>query len=102
MPALRAARSSSRLRLPPARGAEPSSRSFYGRNSPMRRVALVGLVASLLLGAIAVSVTNDGVRAKRSEQDRSLQDATSAEIALIYGGERQTQTALSLMLGNPA
>jgi diguanylate cyclase (GGDEF)-like protein len=68
----------------------------------MRRVALVGLVASLLLGAIAVSVTNDGVRAKRSEQDRSLQDATSAEIALIYGGERQTQTALSLMLVNPA
>ena len=60
----------------------------------MRRVALVGLVASLLLGAIAVSVTNDGVRAKRSEQDRSLQDATSAEIALIYGGERQTQTEM--------
>ncbi|MDQ6811339.1 MAG: hypothetical protein M3Z95_05525, partial [Actinomycetota bacterium] len=68
----------------------------------MRPSALLGLVVSLLLGAIAVSVTVDNVRAERNVQDRSLQAATSAELAVISGGERQTTTALSLMLVNPA
>jgi diguanylate cyclase (GGDEF)-like protein len=68
----------------------------------MRRLALLGLVVSLLLCAVAVSVTEDNLRAGRNEQDRSLQAATGSEIGLISGGVRQTATALSLMLVNPA
>jgi diguanylate cyclase (GGDEF)-like protein len=68
----------------------------------MRRLSLLGLVIAMLLGAIAVSVTNDNVRASRNEQDRTLEAATSSEIGLIAGGERQTTTALSVMLVNPS
>jgi diguanylate cyclase (GGDEF)-like protein len=68
----------------------------------MRLPALVGLVLSLVLGAIAVAVTLDDEHARRNEQDRALQAATSGETALISDGERQTATALSLMLVNPA
>jgi diguanylate cyclase (GGDEF)-like protein len=68
----------------------------------MRLLALLGLVVSLLLGAIAVSVTNDDMRARRNEQDRTLLQAVGRERGLILGGERQTTTALSLMLVNPA
>jgi diguanylate cyclase (GGDEF)-like protein len=68
----------------------------------MRRLALFGLVASLLLGGIAVFVTSEEVTARRNEQDRSLQAAVSGEMALISGDERQTTTALSLILVNPA
>jgi diguanylate cyclase (GGDEF)-like protein len=68
----------------------------------MRQLALIGLVVSVLLGGIAVSETNESVHARRNEQDRSLQAAVSSEISLIAGGERQTTTALSLMLVNPA
>jgi diguanylate cyclase (GGDEF)-like protein len=68
----------------------------------MRRLALLGLVISLVLGAIAVSITNDNMRAQRNEQDRMLQEAVNGETALITDGERQTTTALSLLLVNPA
>lgn len=68
----------------------------------MRQVALFGLVVSLLLGGLAVFETSEGVRSRRNEQDRSLQAAVSGELSLISGGERQTTTALSLMLVNPA
>jgi diguanylate cyclase (GGDEF)-like protein len=68
----------------------------------MRPLALLGLVVSLVLGAIAVSVTDDDVHAGRNEQDRSLQAAVSSELGTISGGERQITTALSLMLVNPA
>jgi diguanylate cyclase (GGDEF)-like protein len=68
----------------------------------MRGLALTGLVLSLLLGAIAVDVTNDGVGARRNVQDRMLQGAVNGETALLSEGERQTTTALSLMLVNPA
>ena len=69
---------------------------------PMRRLALLGLVVSLVLGAIAVFETNESVHTQRNEQDRSLQSAVASETSLISGGERQTTTALSLMLVNPA
>jgi diguanylate cyclase (GGDEF)-like protein len=68
----------------------------------MRQLALCGLVVSSLLGVIAISQTNESVRARRNEQDRSLQSAVGNELSLISGGERQTTTALSLMLVNPA
>ncbi len=68
----------------------------------MRRLALVGLAASLLLGAIAVSVTNDSMHGQRNEQDRALQEAVSAEVAVITGGMRQTTTGLSLLMVNPS
>jgi len=68
----------------------------------MRQLALFGLVVSCLLGGIAIADTNESVRARRNEQDRSLQSAVSSELSLISGGERQTRTALSLMLVNPA
>jgi diguanylate cyclase (GGDEF)-like protein len=68
----------------------------------MRPLALVGLVVSLLLGAIAVSVTLENEREHRNEQDSALQAATSRETALITDGERQTTAELSLLLVNPA
>ena len=68
----------------------------------MRQLALVGLVLSLLLGGIAVFETRETVQSHRNAQDRSLQAAVSNELGLISGGERQTTTALSLMLVNPA
>jgi len=68
----------------------------------MRQLALFGLVVSLLLGGVAIFETSESVQSRRNEQDRSLQAAVSSEISLISGGERQTTTALSLMLVNPA
>ncbi|HXW58328.1 MAG TPA: diguanylate cyclase [Solirubrobacteraceae bacterium] len=68
----------------------------------MKTLALVGLVVSLVLGAIAVSSTNDEVHARQNAQDASLLGAVSTESGLISEGERQTTTALSLMLVNPA
>ena len=68
----------------------------------MRQFALVGLVVSLLLGGDTTFETREGVSARRSTEDRALQGAVSGELALISGGERQTTTALSLMLVNPA
>jgi diguanylate cyclase (GGDEF)-like protein len=68
----------------------------------MRQLALIGLVVSLMLGGLAVVETRENVDARRNDQDRALQSAVSGEIGLISGGERQTTTALSLMLVNPA
>jgi diguanylate cyclase (GGDEF)-like protein len=68
----------------------------------MRRSAVLGLVVSLLLGAIAVSVTLDRERTGRNEQDRALQAATTAEIQRISDGQRQTTGAQSLLSVDPA
>ena len=68
----------------------------------MRPLAVLGLVLSLLLGAIAVTVTTGNMHARRSEQDRTVQEAVNGETALIANGERQTTTALSLLLVDPA
>jgi diguanylate cyclase (GGDEF)-like protein len=68
----------------------------------MRALAILGLVGSLLLGAIAAAITNSSVSSARNTQDRSLQQAVSSETGLISAGERQTVTALSLVLVNPA
>jgi diguanylate cyclase (GGDEF)-like protein len=68
----------------------------------MRRLALLGLVVSLVLGAVAVFQTSESVRARRDDQDRSLQAAIGSETARISDGVRQATTALSLMLVNPA
>src|SRR5271155_441857 len=82
----------------------PEAQAWPARDedTPMRQLALLGLVVSLLLGAIAVSATDGTMHARRNEQDRSLQEAVNSETALISGGERQTTTALSLLLVNPA
>jgi diguanylate cyclase (GGDEF)-like protein len=68
----------------------------------MRPIALLGLVLALLLGAIAVTVTSGNMHTRRSVQDRMVQEAVNSETALIANGERQTTTALSLLLVNPA
>jgi diguanylate cyclase (GGDEF)-like protein len=68
----------------------------------MRQLALFGLVLSFLLGGIAIFETSESVRARRNEQDRTLQAAVGSEVELISGGVRQTTTALSLVLVNPA
>jgi diguanylate cyclase (GGDEF)-like protein len=68
----------------------------------MRRLALIGLVFSLLLAGVAVLETSESVNSKRYKQDRMLQAAAGNEVALISGSQRQTATALSLMLVNPA
>jgi diguanylate cyclase (GGDEF)-like protein len=68
----------------------------------MRPLAVLGLVLSLLLGAIAATVTTGTMRARRNEQDRMVQEAVNSETALIANGERQTTTALSLLLVDPA
>jgi diguanylate cyclase (GGDEF)-like protein len=79
-----------------------SSSLSEARKDSMRRLALLGLVVSLLLGAVTASVTLGVVNARRNDQDRSLQAAASGEISLISGGERETSAALSLLLVNPA
>ncbi len=68
----------------------------------MRPLAVLGLVLSLLLGAIAATVTTGTMHARRGEQDRMVQEAVNSETALIANGERQTTTALSLLLVDPA
>jgi diguanylate cyclase (GGDEF)-like protein len=68
----------------------------------MRQLAILGLVFSLLLGAVAVYETGDNVNNRRNAQDHSLQDAVGNEVVGLAGGQRQTKAALSMMLGNPA
>src|ERR1017187_525409 len=68
----------------------------------MRPLAVLGLVLSLFLGAIAAAVTTGTMHARRNEQDRMVQEAVNGETALIANGERQTTTALSLLLVDPA
>jgi len=67
----------------------------------MRPLALIGLVVSLVLGAVAVLVTNDNVATKRNAQNRLLQAAVSAELALVESGQRQASTSSDVMLANP-
>jgi diguanylate cyclase (GGDEF)-like protein len=68
----------------------------------MRQLALLGLVVSLLMCGVALLETSDNVSARRNSEDRSLQATVSDETALISSNVRQTTTALSLMLVNPA
>jgi diguanylate cyclase (GGDEF)-like protein len=68
----------------------------------MRGLALIGLVASLVLGAVALAVTNEEAARRRAAQDRALQAATSAELALIESGERQAESNTAVLLGDPA
>jgi diguanylate cyclase (GGDEF)-like protein len=68
----------------------------------MRPAALIALVVSLVLGAVAVSVTNGNVVSRRGEQDQALQAATGLESALISSAERQMATATALLVANPA
>src|SRR5271167_5050834 len=68
----------------------------------MRPLAVLGLVLSLLLGAIAATVTSGTMHSRRNEQDRMVQEAVNSETALMADGERQTMTALSLLLVDPA
>jgi diguanylate cyclase (GGDEF)-like protein len=68
----------------------------------MRQLAVVGLVISLLLGGVAVFEAGENVSTRRAAEDRSLQAAVGSEVSLISGGQRQTTTALELMLVNPA
>jgi diguanylate cyclase (GGDEF)-like protein len=68
----------------------------------MRQLALFGLIVAFLLGGIAIFETSETVTSRRNEQDRALQATVAAEVELISGGVRQTTTALSLVLVNPA
>jgi diguanylate cyclase (GGDEF)-like protein len=68
----------------------------------MRQIALLGVVVSLLMCGVAVLETSEHASSQRDSQDRSLQAAVSNETALISSSVRQTTTALSLMLVNPA
>jgi diguanylate cyclase (GGDEF)-like protein len=68
----------------------------------MRQLAILGLVFSLLLGAVAVYETGDNVNSRRNSQDHSLQAAVGNEVTVLAGSQRQTMTAVSMMLVNPA
>jgi diguanylate cyclase (GGDEF)-like protein len=68
----------------------------------MRPAALIALVVSLVLAAVAVSVTNGSVATKRGEQDQALQAATGLETAVITNAERQQNTGTALIAANPA
>jgi diguanylate cyclase (GGDEF)-like protein len=68
----------------------------------MRQIALLGVVVSLLMCGVAVLETSEHASAQRDSQDRSLQAAVGNETALISSSVRQTTTALSVMLVNPA
>ncbi len=68
----------------------------------MRQLAILGLVFSLLLGALAVYETSDNLNSRRNAQDHSLQAAVGDEVVALAGGQRQTMTAMSMLLVNPA
>ncbi len=68
----------------------------------MRLLALIGLVVSMLMCGVALLETNENVSTRRDKEDRSLQAAVSNEATLISTSTRQTSTALSLLLVNPA
>lgn len=76
-----------------------------GRNAEYRRMrpaGLIGLVVSLVLAAVAVAVTNGDAASQLGNQDRSLQAAVSTEQTLVTTASRQTATAASLLLVDPA
>jgi diguanylate cyclase (GGDEF)-like protein len=68
----------------------------------MRQLAIFGLVASLLLGSVAVFETSDNVNSRQVGQDRALQAAVGNQVTMIAGSQRQTLAALSMMLVDPA
>jgi diguanylate cyclase (GGDEF)-like protein len=68
----------------------------------MRQFAILGLVLSLLLGAVAVYETGDRVNSRRNSQDHALQGAVGNEVTFVAASQRQTMTAVAMMLVNPA
>jgi diguanylate cyclase (GGDEF)-like protein len=68
----------------------------------MRQLAIFGLVASLLLGSVAVFEASDNVNSHRAAQDRALQAALDTQVTMLAGNQRQTLAALSMMLVDPA
>jgi diguanylate cyclase (GGDEF)-like protein len=68
----------------------------------MRQLAIFGLVASLLLGSVAVFETSDSVNSRRAAQDRALQAAVDTQVTMLAGNQRQTLAAMSMMLVDPA
>jgi diguanylate cyclase (GGDEF)-like protein len=68
----------------------------------MRALALLGLILSLLLAAVAVFNTAETVSARRNTQDRTLQAAVGIEAGRISSSEQQMRTAAAQMLVNPS
>jgi diguanylate cyclase (GGDEF)-like protein len=68
----------------------------------MRQFAILGLVLSLLLGAVAVYETGDRVNSRRNSQDHALEGAVGNEVTFVAAGQRQTMTAIAMMLVDPA
>ena len=67
----------------------------------MRPLALIGVVASLVLGAVAIITTDESLSSARSGQESVLQAATGAEASLIREGEREAETGVSVLVSNP-
>ncbi|HLI32764.1 MAG TPA: diguanylate cyclase [Solirubrobacteraceae bacterium] len=67
----------------------------------MRPLALIGVVASLVLGAVAIITTDESLSSVRSGQERALQAAVGAESALIREGEREAETGVSVLVSDP-
>jgi diguanylate cyclase (GGDEF)-like protein len=67
----------------------------------MRPLALIGVVASLVLGAVAIITTDESLSSARNAQESSLQGATAAELSLIREGEREAETGVSVMSSDP-
>jgi diguanylate cyclase (GGDEF)-like protein len=68
----------------------------------MRPLALLGLLLSLLLAAVAVFNTAETVSARRNAQDRALQAALGIETDRISSSEQQMRTGADQMLVNPS
>jgi diguanylate cyclase (GGDEF)-like protein len=68
----------------------------------MRQLAIFGLVASLLLGSVAVFEASDNVNSRRAAQDRALLAAVDTQVTMLAGNQRQTLAAMSMMLVDPA
>jgi diguanylate cyclase (GGDEF)-like protein len=69
---------------------------------PMRPLARLGLLVSVVITATAVLGTLETVHDRRSAQDHALQTALAGTTARVAGNERQIATAVSQMLANPA
>ncbi len=86
----------------PAGISKIQARGPYDETVSMRQLAIFGLVASLLLGSVAVFEASDSVNAHQRVQDNSLQAAVGNEVMMLAGSQRQTLAALSMMLVDPA
>ena len=64
----------------------------------MRPAGLIGLVASLVLAAVAVAVTNGQAASQLGNQDRALQAAVSTQEALA-AASRQARPCLRGNIG---